>query len=115
MNAKNALIVLFGSIFVALLCTTAWASWHQPVLQWTGLTLPPNRYWTIATMMDAYFGFITFYVWVFFKETSAGAKFAWFILIMAFGNMAMSAYVLWQIGRLQPGQRPSDILWARNP
>jgi hypothetical protein len=34
---------------------------------WGGLE-GPDRYWTIATLMDAYFGFLTFYVWVFYKE-----------------------------------------------
>ena len=41
---------------------------RQPVWQWGGLTTPPDNAWTIATLFDAYYGFITFYVWVAYKE-----------------------------------------------
>jgi hypothetical protein len=68
MSRKTTLKILFSSIFLTLLICSAWAGVHQSVLQWGGLTTGPDRYWTIATLMDAYFGFLTFYVWVFDKE-----------------------------------------------
>jgi hypothetical protein len=64
--------------------------------------------------MDAYFGFLTFYVWVFFKESRHLPRIAWFVAIMLLGNMAMSAYVLLQLVRLRPDQAVSTILSARN-
>jgi hypothetical protein len=93
---------------------TGWAATQQSVLRWSGLTSGPDRYWTIATLMDAYFGFLTFYVWVLFKEPRWLPRIAWFAAIMLFGNMAMSAYVLLQLARLQPAQDASAILTARN-
>jgi hypothetical protein len=113
MNTKTALKLLFGFIFLSLLCWTVYASLQQPVSEWGGLTTPPDRYWTIATFIDAYYGFITFYVWVLFKERGAVARIGWFIGIMLLGNMAMSAYVLIQLWRLRPEQPASDILTAR--
>jgi hypothetical protein len=114
MSTKTTLKILFSCILLTLLIYTAWASSRQPVLQWGGLTSGPDRYWTIATLMDAYFGFLTFYVWVFFKEARMLPRIAWFIAIMLLGNMAMSAYVLVQLLRLRPDQDASAILSTRN-
>jgi hypothetical protein len=115
MSAKTALKILFAGILLALLGYTAWASTQQPVLEWGGLTRGTDRYWTIATLMDAYFGFTTFYVWVVYKERSWAARVAWFVAIMLLGNMAMASYVLLQLARLRPEQPASDILLARRP
>jgi hypothetical protein len=113
MTAKTFLKLLFGCIFLALLLFTAWASTQQPVFEWGGLVRGPDRFWTIATLMDAYFGFTTFYVWVFYKERGWLARGLWFVAIMALGNMAMASYVLIQLARLRPDQPASDILLAR--
>jgi hypothetical protein len=115
MSTKTALKILFSCILLTLLVYTAWASSRQSVLQWGGLTSGPDRYWTTATLMDAYFGFLTFYVWVFYKESRWLPRIAWFVAIMLLGNMAMSAYVLRQLFRLRPEQRAREILAARNP
>jgi hypothetical protein len=114
MNAKTALKILFSGIFLALLIYNLWASTRQSVLQWGGLTTGPDRYWTIATFMDAYFGFVTFYVWVIYKETRWLTRVVWFAAIMLLGNIAMSAYVLLQLVRLAPNQEANVILTARN-
>ena len=44
---------------LAVLGFTGFASTQQSVLAWQGLVRPPDHWWTIATLMDAYFGFIT--------------------------------------------------------
>ena len=93
---------------------TGWASMHQPVQDWGGLTTGPDRYWTIATMMDAYCGFLTFYAWVLYKEPRWLPRAVWCVAIMLLGNMAMSSYVLYQLWRLKPDQAASDILVTRN-
>jgi hypothetical protein len=113
LTARNTLIVLFSAILVSLLAFTSWASIQQPVWEWQGLISDPDRWWTIATLMDAYFGFITFFVWVCFKERSFIARLGWFIAIMLLGNMAMAAYVLLQIARLRPDEPVSAILLPR--
>ena len=114
MSTKTALKILFSCILLSLLAYTAWASTRQSVLHWGGLTSGPDRYWTTATLMDAYFGFLTFYVWVFYKESRWLPRIAWFIAIMLLGNMAMSAYVLRELFRLRPDQAAREILTARN-
>ena len=114
MSTRTTLKLLFAGILLTLLIYTAWAGLRQPVWQWTGLTSGPDRYWTIATLLDAYFGFLTFYVWVFYKETRWSRRILWFIVIMLLGNMAMSSYVLLQLFQLQPSQSAADILLRRN-
>jgi hypothetical protein len=113
MTPRTGLALLFGFILVSLLVYTSWASTQQPLWEWQGLTHGEDRWWTIATLIDAYYGFLTFYVWVFYKERSAAVRAGWFVAIMLLGNMAMAAYVLIQLARLEPGQPVASILSAR--
>jgi Protein of unknown function (DUF1475) len=114
MTTHTALKIIFSGIFLILLGCTLWASTHQSVIHWGGLTTAPDRYWTIATLTDAYFGFLTFYVWVFYKETRWLKRIGWLVAILLLGNMAMSVYVLLQLMRLSPDQEANAILTARN-
>jgi Protein of unknown function (DUF1475) len=112
MSPKAALKLLFSAILLSMILCTGWASLQQSMFTWGGLT-GPDRYWTLATLLDAYFGFLTFYVWVFYKEARWLQRVIWFVAIMALGNMAMSAYLLLQLARLRPDQPASDILRRR--
>jgi hypothetical protein len=112
--SKTTLTALFGFILASLLLFTAFASSRQPVWEWAGLSRSPDHWWTIATLLDAYYGFITFYVWVLYKELRLAPRVGWFVAIMLLGNMAMSAYVLRQIWRLRPGETFGDLLVLRN-
>jgi len=111
---KRALQILFGFILVSLTTYNLWVSTQQPVWEWGGLTTRPDNLWTIATLIDAYYGFITFYVWVLWKETRALPRVLWFLAIMLLGNIAMSIYVLRQLARLAPDDAMSTLLAARN-
>jgi isoprenylcysteine carboxyl methyltransferase (ICMT) family protein YpbQ len=114
MSSKTTLKIVFGCVLLTMLIYTGWASTQQSILQWGGLNLGRDRVWTLATLLDAYFGFLTFYVWVFYKEMSWPRRIAWFVGIMLLGNMAMSAYVLLQLARLRPEEGASLILTTRN-
>lgn len=98
-------------MLLAMLAMTTAASLHRGVFQalgdlWTDL-------WFKATLMDAYFGFITFYVWVAYKERRNRARILWFVLIMCFGNIAMATYVLIQLFRMVPGESMETLLAKR--
>lgn len=111
---KTALRLLFGFILLSLLAFTSYASTQQPVWEWQGLVESPDRWWTRATLIDAYYGFLTFYAWVFYKEPRALPRIAWFVAIMLLGNMAMSAYVLLQLARLRSDEPAAAILLRRD-
>ncbi len=112
MAARTLLIGLFAAILVAMLGVTTWASLTQPIWEWRGLVNRPDHAWTIATLFDAYFGFLTFYAWVHYKERWP-ARIGWFVAIMLLGNFAMASYVLLQLLRLRPGDGPAQLLLRR--
>ena len=114
MSSHLALKLLFGGILAGMLVVTTTASLKQPLWEWTGLVTEPDRWWTYATLADAYFGFLTFYAWVFYKEATATARVGWFVAIMLLGNMAMAVYVLLQLRRLDADQPAASILLRRN-
>jgi len=109
MSPRIVLLALFGGILAAMLVITVTASLHQPLWEWGGLSAEPDRWWTYATLADAYFGFLTFYAWVFYKETRAVARAGWFVAIMLLGNIAMAVYMLLQLARLRDGQPLSRL------
>ncbi len=97
MNVRLRLMLLFAVILVGMLAVTTYASLERAV--WAaGSELLSDR-WFQATLADAYFGFLTFYVWVAYKEPGLWRRLAWFLLIMLLGNIAMSVYVLIQLAR----------------
>lgn len=73
---------------------------------WSSFAASP---WSMATLYDAYFGFLTFFCWVAWRERSLGLKVLWFVLIMALGNIAMSLYVLIQLFGLKTGEGVSAL------
>ena len=111
---KTFLILLFGFIFVFMVIMTTRTQmqvsfWDFPRWQPQYAANP----WAMATLWDAYFGFTTFFVWLCNKETSMAMRVVWFVLIMALGNIAMSAYVLIQLFKLKPGDSVSDVITHR--
>jgi hypothetical protein len=110
---KTLLKLLFGAIFVTMVVMTVRTQANKSIM------LSPNEFswqtspWACATLVDAYFGFITFYAWVWFKERSLASRILWFVLIMSLGNIAMSGYVLIQLFRLGESEPASAILTSR--
>jgi uncharacterized protein DUF1475 len=100
----------FSAIFIWMVAMTTYVSLHKSIL------LSPSEFswsgspWAVATLFDAYFGFVTFFVWVCCKEGTMVARVIWFVLIMGLGNIAMSAYVLIQLFKLRDDQPISELL-----
>jgi hypothetical protein len=115
MTGRTALKLLFWSILVVMAVVTTQASLHQAVWDWGGLVNGPDRWWTIATLADAYCGFLTFYAWVFYKEHRRGSRAGWFVAIMLLGNFAMAAYVLLQLARLRDDEPLENLLLRARP
>lgn len=66
--------------------------------------------WFQVTLLDAYLGFAIFYFWVAWKEQTLVSRILWFMLIMVFGNMATTFYVLLQLWKLDPDRPSFEIL-----
>jgi hypothetical protein len=105
--------VLFSVVIASMLAVTTWASLHTPLF-----SIPREVFghpWFIATLVDAYWAFIAFYVWVAWKEQSITARLLWFVAIIALGNIAMAAYFLRELFRV-PAASPLDAVFTRrNP
>ena len=102
---------LFLLILASMLAVTSWASWRCPLF-----AVPREVFthpWFIATLFDAYWGFVTFFVWVCWKQTSWLARAAWFVAIMLLGNIAMSAYCLSELFSVPRGSDLASLLTAR--
>jgi hypothetical protein len=90
--------IFFSLVLILMIGLTTWASLEKSMT--FGYSYLFNERWGIATLADAACGFLTFYAWVFYKESSALSRVVWFGLIMFFGNIAMSIYALNQIRKL---------------
>lgn len=96
---------LFGFIFVFMVVMTVRTSLQVPIWQASFAGNP----WAWATLLDAYFGFVTFFCWVAWRERSLPARIIWFILIMLMGNITMSLYVLLQLFALRSDEPVSNL------
>ena len=105
---KRILQVLCGLVLLSMLIVTTWASLNENVL--AGGAKIVAEPWGIATLFDTYFAFLTFYAWVYYKETKFMARGLWLILILALGNIAMAAYLLWQLAKLDSHFMAQDLL-----
>jgi len=105
--------ILFLVVLGSMLAVTSWASWQCP------LFAIPREVWThpwfLATLVDAYWGFITFYVWAAWKERALAARALWLLAVLGLGNIAMAAYFLRELFVLKPGDDVGPLFTRRNP
>ena len=100
--------VFFVVVLVSMLGVTAYASNHTAL--WKIPSEVGSHPWFIACLVDAYWGFLTFYCWVFYREASHLAKAVWLFVILALGNIAMAFYMLRLLFKLPTNATGRDIL-----
>jgi hypothetical protein len=106
--------LLFILVIVSMLGVTSWASLQQSLGDFAR-SATFREPWVIATLFDAYWAFIAFYVWVAWKEQSLAARVLWFVAIILLGNLAMAAFMLRELFAV-PVAGPLDPVFARrNP
>ncbi len=104
----TVLKIIFSFILVSMLYVTTWASLELNLF--THLPTLLKDPWVIATLFDAYYGFITFYLWVCYKENSMIARLLWLIGIMLLGNIAMAIYMLIALFKLDKDSTLTDLV-----
>ena len=112
------MILFLRSLFLIVIASrvgvTSWAGQQQSLGDFARSATFRDP-WVIATLFDAYWAFITFYVWVAWKEQSLPARMLWFVSIILLGNMAMAAYMLRELFSV-PATGPLDqVFTRRNP
>src|SRR5579862_5206530 len=104
---KLFLKLVFGFIFLFMVVMTIRTSLQ--ISLWSAIPSFAASPWSMATLYDAYFGFLTFFCWLAWRERSLGIKIVWFVLIMALGSIAMSFYVLLQLFGLRADEPASAL------
>ena len=105
---RARLLAVFAAVLLTIVSATGWASaqmpfWHTP----QALVTHP---WFIATLVDTYLAFFSFWLWVAYKEGSPLRSAIWLLLIFALGNIAMAGYILLQLLRLPADAGVEDLL-----
>jgi hypothetical protein len=114
---KTRMTLLAVAALVALVGVSVWASSKigiVPAIQ--ALAAQPaagTHPWFVATLADAYFGFLWFWAWIAYKETSNLARAAWLVGVLGLGNIAMAAYMLLQLRKLPADAGAEGLLLRR--
>ncbi len=103
--------LLYVVIFLVMIALTVWSAINENIMAIPPLVL--NDVWFKATLFDAYFAFLSFFLWICYREKSILLKGFMFIAIVCLGNIAMSLYVLIALYRLRPGEGV-EKLFSRN-
>ena len=115
---RQKLALYSAVVFAALVAVSTWATMQLGVMATIAdLLAQPgagNNPWLVATLFDAYFGFLWFWLWVAYREKTWLARALWLVLILTLGNMAMAGYVLLALRRL-PKNAPVEALLLRQP
>ncbi len=100
---------ILTAYFILVLAAMTWVSWYactapsvsglaayagKPQNVLGGYVTVCSEPWGLATMFDAYFGFLAFWLYVAWRERSAWARAAWFVALMLLGNFAIAGYAL---------------------
>lgn len=114
---RRKLLLLSLAALIALTAVSAWATSHigigAAIRDLLATPAAGTHPWFFATLADAYFGFLWFWAWIAYKETSNLARAAWLVLVLGLGNLAMAAYMLIQLRKLPPGAAPEHLLLRR--
>ena len=100
--------VFFSVVLVSMLAVTTWASMQCAL--WETPRAVATHPWFIATLFDTYWGFLTFYCWVVYKERAWLARIGWLIGILLLGNIAMAIYMLIQLFRVPTSAKVEEVL-----
>lgn len=106
----TALRLWFVFVLVAMLGVITWASSRCALFD-----IPREVFthpWFIATLLDAYFAFIAFWVWVAWKEGTLAARMLWLLTILLWGNPAVAGYMLLEIARVKRSGGSLDAVFT---
>ncbi len=125
MKTRHALI----AYFILVLAAMTWLSWYastaptitslakyaavagkEGINVLDGFVTVCSEPWGLATMFDAYFGFLAFWLYVAWRERSGLARTLWFIALMLLGNFAIAAYALLCL-RKAPADAGLDVIF----
>lgn len=111
------MILLLRALFIAILAFMTWGTVRASLAQ-AMFDIPSvvtSNPWFQVTLLDAYFGFTTFCVWVVWKEQRLAARILWVLAILLWGNFAMATYMLVELFRVPASGPLEPVFTRRNP
>jgi hypothetical protein len=109
------MIIFLRALFILVLLAMSWGTVRASLAQ-ALFDIPPEVYlnpWFQVTLLDAYFAFLTFFVWAAWKETRLAARILWGVAILLWGNFAMAAYLLRELARVPADGNLAQVFAAR--
>lgn len=114
---KAGLMLFSWFVLAGMVGVSVWATGNVSIVPAINdlLSQPQAGFnpWFVATLFDTYFGFLWFWLWIAYKETSLTARGAWLIGVLLLGNITMAIYMLLQLWRLPPNPTAADLLLRR--
>lgn len=98
---KTLLKLFFSGVLVAMLWITVSASMDRSVLAAAAEIWQDP--WGKATLFDAYFAFLTVFIWMAYREPTWLRRSIWLVLLLTLGNFAIATYFLIALWRLPVG------------
>lgn len=98
-------------VLVAMLGVIGWASSRCALFD-----IPREVFthpWFVATLLDAYFAFVAFWLWVAWKEGTVAARVLWLFSILLWGNPAIALYLLVEIARARRDGGGLDAVFSQ--
>ena len=99
---------VFTAVYVSMIGLTVIAVGDRNIVD-ALIELWPDP-WFRATLADAYFGFLTIWFWIAYRESGVVSRSIWFLLLMMFGNIAVAAYFLRLFWLSEPTASIDDVL-----
>ncbi len=110
---RGGLIAFAVLVLLGMLGVTIAASLDRGVLT-AAVELWPDP-WFRATLADAYFGFLTVWLWVAYRERSWIARIGWLVALLLLGNIAIAVYLLRAVITLGPRFSMPALLLGSGP
>lgn len=98
---KRVLMLFFVAVFASMLLLTLAASLERGVVAALVALWPDG--WFRATLADAYFGFLTFWLWIAYREPRWAGRIGWLAAVLLLGNFAMALFALRALWTLPAG------------
>lgn len=106
-----ALRAWFVAVLVALTAMTVAAALDRDVLT-AAVELAADP-WGLATLADAYFGFVAVWLWIAWREPGPGRRLGWLAAVLLLGNLAIATYFLLALARARRDDPLGSLFGAR--
>lgn len=105
--------IFFGLVFVSLLGLCIHASRQRAL--WDLPREIATDPWFLATLLDAYWGFLIAWLWIAHRERRNLTRVGWLFAVLTLGNMGVALYALLQLSRLKSGDPVERLLTRPDP